>query len=210
LKKLTLLLTEDETLVRQGFAALLRQEPFCDTLYEAGTGSETLSVLTEKKIDILLLDIKLPDIHGLEIVKRMHHENIKTKILVITGLEGHELLLNLLHTGIDGFVPKINGFDEVCLAIRQLQEDGVYFSHEVHKLTAHLKKSKSKAPAVHLNEKDKVIIESLLTGQTTKQLAGKLNMSERTAETYRRRLLQKTGTVNTATLIAYGFRNGII
>jgi two-component system, NarL family, response regulator NreC len=210
MKKLNLLLAEDETLVREGMVSLLRSQDFTGKLYETTNGADTLECIRQCHIDLLLLDVKLPDMHGLQIVRRLHEISDSTRILVITGLEGHELILNLLKSGVNGVVFKLDGFTELTKAIVEITSGGVYYSEQVQHVIRHYSDKLYLAPALYLNERDVLLLKSIISGDTTKQVADKLNMSVRTTETYRQRLLKKIGVPNTAALVAYAFRNGLI
>lgn len=208
--KLKLLLVEDEALVREGLRSLLEKEPFVSGIFEASNGQEAISELTKNKIDIVLLDIRMPGINGIDVIKHIRQEYNHIKIIAVTGLEGVELVVNLLRLGINGIVYKLSGFHEILKAILSVIERGSYFPEQILHLIKTNADRWENVPPVNLSDKDLMLLQAIVEGLTTKQVADKLHMSERTAETYRQRLIRKVGMSNTAGLIAYAFRNGII
>lgn len=210
MKKLNLLLADDETLVRDGMKSLLEKEPFIRNIYEASSGQEVMDVMSVYKIDLLLLDIRMPGLNGTEIIQKIRQHNDYLKIIVVTGLDGVELVINLLRLGVNGIVYKLHGFNEILKSILSVMERGSYYPDQVLGVIKQHAERWENVPPVSLSEKDKLLLCAIVDGLTTKQMADKLHMSERTAETYRQRLIKKVGMQNTAGLIAYAFRNGII
>ena len=210
MNKLKLLLVEDEALVREGMRALLEKEPFVSEIHEAASGEDAIQELLNNKIDLVLIDIRMPGINGTEVIKHIRLEYSHIKIIAVTGLEGVELVINLLRLGVNGIVYKLSGFQEILKAIVSVLEKGSYFPDQILELIKHNADRWENVPPVNLSDKDKLLLQAIVDGFTTKQLADRLNMSERTAETYRQRLIRKVGMSNTAGLIAYAFRNGII
>ncbi|MBL7857169.1 MAG: response regulator transcription factor [Cyclobacteriaceae bacterium] len=211
MKKIKILLIEDEVMVRQGFRALLEREPFTRKVLEAGSGAEALTILfSEPDIEVVLLDIRLKDIHGTELARKIREHHPDIRIIAVTGLDGSELILNLLTTGIHGFVQKMNGFEEIQKAIRTVMDDGQYFPERVVEVIKQNADQWEGPPPVTLSEQELSLLRAIVSGSTAKEMADKLNLAMRTVETYRVRLMKKTNTLNTAGLIAYGFRNGII
>lgn len=210
MKTLKILLAEDEALVRQGIKALLEKNVPGATLYEAGDGYEVIRLLQEHPIDVVLLDIRMPGKSGMETLLEIKKSFRKTSVIVVTGLEGTELILNLLRDGIHGFVQKINGVEEVMKAIRAVLSGGRYFSENVMQaIQTHADRWET-VPPVNFHERELKLLKAMAEGLTTKEIADRHHISVRTAETNRQRLLDKTQSLNTAGLLAYAFRNGII
>jgi DNA-binding NarL/FixJ family response regulator len=111
MKNLTVLLAEDELMVRQGLKALLYQQPNIRLILEAGNSDEVLNVLAAHNADVILLDVRMPGMQCIELVERIRKNYPLIKIIVVTGLFSTELIFNLLKAGIHGFVQKMNGFD---------------------------------------------------------------------------------------------------
>ncbi|HYG03726.1 MAG TPA: response regulator transcription factor [Chryseosolibacter sp.] len=210
MKQLTLLLAEDEIMVRQGLKALLYQQPNIRIIHEAGNSDEVLAVLASNNVDIILLDVRMPGMQCILLVEQIRRNYPDVKILVITGLFGTELIFNLLKAGIHGFVQKMNGFDEIEKAIDQIMISNQYLSSDVIEIIQQNVSYWKYVPPIKLTEKEVALLKAIVSGLTTKAIAEKFDIPASSAETNRNRLMKKTGTQNTAELIAYAFRNGII
>lgn len=208
MNNLTLLLAEDEAMVRQGIRAMLEKEGITK-IYEAATGNEALVILQQNTIDIVLLDIRMPGKSGIETFKEIKKVLPKIPIIVVTGLEGTELILNLLKAGVHGFVQKMNGFEEIMKALEAIAGGGRYFSEEVMEVIRNYSDHWD-PPTIQFKDRELQLLKVIAEGLTSKEIAEKFHMSVRTAETNRQRLLDKTRSLNTAGLIAYAYRNGII
>ena len=209
-KKLTFLLAEDDRMVREGFKALLEQEPMVASILEAGSGDEVLAILAIQSIDIILLDAKMPGMPSMNVVKQVVSEYADTKIIVVSGLSGTALQFNLLRAGIHGFVQKLNGFDEVRKAIDAVIHSTQYFPPSIIKLVQENFREFNSPPPIQLTDKEFRLLRAIVDGLPTKRIAEKLNIAMSTCETNRSRLLKKTGTQNTAELIAFAYNNGLI
>ena len=209
-KKLTFLLAEDDRMVREGFKALLEQEPMVASVVEAGSGDEVLAILAIQSIDIILLDAKMPGTPSMNVVKQVVSEYTDTKIIVVSGLSGTALQFNLLRAGIHGFVQKLNGFDEVRKAIDAVIHSNQYCPPAILKLLQENFREFNSPPPIQLTDKEFRLLRAIVDGLPTKRIAEKLNIAMSTCETNRSRLLKKTGTQNTAELIAFAYNNGLI
>ncbi|MBL0741503.1 response regulator transcription factor [Chryseolinea lacunae] len=209
-RKYVFLLAEDDLMVREGFKALLEREPNVQRIYEAGSGDEVLDQLAAHRIDIVLLDAKMPGVPSVDVVRRIVKNFPSVKIVVVSGLVGSAIHLNLLRAGIHGFVQKLNGFDEVRKAIAAVNSTDQYYSPQIVQLIQENVRHFEFTPTVQLTEKEKMLLRGIVEGLPTKMIAEKMSVAISTAETNRSRLLRKTRTQNTAELIAYAFRNGII
>lgn len=209
MSKLNLLLVEDEALIREGLRSLLEKEPFVKAIFEASNEIEFKSEIG-KQIDIVLLDFRLPDTNGLELLSMIRKEPASPKVIVLTGLEGTELIINLLKAGVHGIVYKLDGYKEIIVAINKVLETGSYFTEKVVKIIQANAHRWENVPTVLLTMPEKDLLKAMARGMTTKEISSWLKMTEATAETYRIRLIRKMGVHNTAGLLAYAYRNGIL
>lgn len=209
-RELSLLLAEDDTMVRQGIKTILEKTYANATLYEASTGEEALHILEQHRVDSILLDIRMPGKGGMQTLLDIKKLYPHVCVIVVTGLPGTELILNLLKNGADGIVPKMDGVETIITAIQTVNAGGRYFQENVVSLIRSHASHWQHVPPVILNERDTNLLKALVEGLTNKEIAAQLNMSVRTAETHRKRLIDKTQTQNTAGLIAYAYRNGIL
>jgi DNA-binding NarL/FixJ family response regulator len=204
-----ILLVDDEVLIREGLRALLEKEKFVKEIFEASNAKEFKEQI-KKTIDIVLMDFRFGDTNGLELLTILKQESRHPKIIMLTGLEGAELLMNLLKSGANGIVYKLDGYNEILETIRGVVDKGSYFSPKILNIIQTNAHRWDSVPPVVLNLPERDLLKAIANGYTTKQIASLLKMSESTTETYRIRLIKKMGVLNTAGLIAYAYRNGIL
>jgi DNA-binding NarL/FixJ family response regulator len=208
--KISILVVDDETLLRQGLTVMLEREPFIKAIYEAGNAEEFRNHVTTKIIDIVLLDIRLGKSNGLELLKYLKETKNPPKVIAVTGLEGVELIINLLKANCDGIVYKLDGYKEIIKTINSILSDQSYFPEKILKIIQNNAKRWGQTPSVLLSFHEKELLKAIAGGGTTKQIASDLRLKVTTAETYRIRLMKKVGVSNTASLLAYAYRNGIL
>ncbi|MEO7988312.1 MAG: response regulator transcription factor [Chryseolinea sp.] len=209
MKRINILLVDDEALLREGVRSLLSQEPFIKSITEAGTASEFLSAISTPP-DLILLDIRLKETNGLELLEMVRRKGLESKVIAVTGLEGVELMINLLKAGVDGIVFKLDGYQEIVKAIKGVLEKENYFPEKIVKIIQANAGRWDKVPPVLLNHQETELLKGIAHGLTTKEIAVQMKMGEATTETYRMRLIKKLGVTNTAALLAYAYRNGIL
>lgn len=207
--KFNFLLVEDEALIREGLRSLLEKEEFVKDVYEASNRIEFVERL-KKRVDIVLMDFRLTDTNGLELLKILKKDGCACKVIVLTGLEGTELIMNLLLAGVHGIVYKLDGYKEILKTIRNVLETGNCYSEKVMSIIRANAHRMDVVPPVVLSLPEIDLLKAIASGLTTKGIASLLKMTEATAETYRIRLIKKVGVSNTAGLVAYAFRNGIL
>jgi DNA-binding NarL/FixJ family response regulator len=210
MKTISILLLEDEALIRQGIRALLEKEDFVKEIREASNATEFHEQISGNAIDVILLDIKLPGIKGQDLVAKIAGKVNHPKIIVVTGLEGVELVVNLLKIGVSGIVFKLDGYSEIVRAIREVMNSGYYFQEKVASIIQANAQKWDHVPPVSLSFQENELLRSIAGGLTTKEMSIQLKMTESTTETYRTRLIKKLGVPNTAALMAFAYRNGIL
>ena len=210
MKKIDILLVEDEVLIRQGLRSLLEREDIIREIYESGNVKECRLQLLAHTVDIILLDIRLPGIKGQELLGELMGKENHPKVIVVTGLEGVELIINLLKLGVNSIVFKLDGYTEIVKAIKEVLISGHYFHEKVTSIIQANAHRWDIVPPVSLSFQENELLRILASGFTTKETAIQLKMTEATTETYRTRLLKKLGVQNTAALLAYAYRNGIL
>lgn len=210
MNKINILIVDDEALLRQGLSALLEKEQFINSIYQAEDEQTFITQLSANRIDIILLDIRLRKTNGLELLKKLQSHDQSPKVIAVTGLDGVEVIINLLKAGIHGIVYKLDGYGEIIKAIKNVLLSGSYFPENILKIIQSNAQRWEEIPTVLLTFQEKELLKAIADGATTKEIATDLKMSPSTAETYRIRLMKKMGVSNTAALLAYAFRNGIL
>lgn len=209
MKKKNILLVDDEPLIRQGLKSLLEGEPFTRAVYEAGNKPTFIHEFGEH-IDIVLLDFKLGDTNGLELLNLIRMWSTTVKVVAITGLDGTEVILNLLKSGVNGLVYKLDGYEEIRKTILSVLEGESYYSNKVVSIIQKNAHRWDRLPPVTLTPRENELLQAIAKGNTTKEIAEAMKMTESTIETYRARLLKKAKVLNTAALIAFAYRNGLL
>jgi DNA-binding NarL/FixJ family response regulator len=210
LNKTNILIVDDEALLRQGLRAILEKENFVGAVHEADDEATFLSTIASKKIDIILLDVRLKKISGFELINKLNKLNNTPKIIAVTGLDGIEVIINLLRAGVHGIVYKLNGYDEIRKTIGAVLQSETYYPQNILNIIQANAHRWETVPSVTLSLQEMELLKGIALGETTKQIADNLKMSPATAETYRIRLIKKIGVTNTASLLAYAFKNGIL
>lgn len=210
MKAVNILLVDDEVLLREGLRSLLSEEDFVNKIYEAGSANEFETVLKEKQVDLILLDIRIPGTSGVELLNLAKEKSERLKVIAVTGLEGVELMINLLKAGVHGIVFKLDGYSEILKAIKTVLSADNYFPEKILRIIQTNAHRWDNVPPVLLSRVESDLITALASGMTTKEIAEHLKTTIGTAETYRVRLSKKLGVSNTAGLLAYAFRNGIL
>jgi DNA-binding NarL/FixJ family response regulator len=210
--KISVLIVDDETLLRQGLRAMLEKEPFVNSIYEAENDEELKRHLLNQHINVVLLDIRLgkSKSNGVELLHYLRSISAPPKVIVLTGLDGVELIINLLKSNCDGIVYKLDGYKEIVKTLNAILNGQNYFPDKILKIIQNNAKRWEQTPSVLLTFHEKELLRAIAGGGTTKQIASELRLKIATAETYRIRLMKKVGVSNTASLLAYAFRNGIL
>lgn len=205
---INILIVDDEALLRDGLRSMLVKEDFVGEVYEASGGREFQAVIEEKPVDVILLDIRLRDTNGVDLLKAApSHAH---KVVAVTGLDGVELIVNLLKLGVHSIVYKLDGYNEIMRSIQAVISGETYFPQNILRIIQANAQRWDEVPSVVLTFQERELLKAIASGATTKVIGPQLKMSSATAETYRTRLMKKLGVPNTAALLAYAYRNGIL
>jgi len=206
--KISVLLVDDQQLFREGLALILKQHFQDFLLLHAGSGPEALTLMQNSKIDLVLLDIGMPEMNGMEVANHILKDFPEALILVVTQYNGEAMIKHLLRTGVHGFIFKSSTAEEIKSAIETVLDGRQFIPTELQ--PAFLKKmAMSDAPAV-LKKREAEILLLLKMGRSSKEIAERLKLKENTINSYREEMLQKTKTKNVAELIAYAYENGML
>ncbi|MCE1246234.1 MAG: response regulator transcription factor [Firmicutes bacterium] len=207
---INILIVDDHPIVINGLKQLMSEEPeFCIS-GEAHSGAEALQQLETSSFDIILLDISLPDINGLDLLKQIKERWEDTKVLVLSMHPEEQYALRTIKSGASGYLTKNSLPDELLKAIRKVNEGGKYinpdFAEKVVLETAPIKGTDTRK----LSDREFSIMCLLGSGKTSKEIAANLNLSIKTIDTYRRRIFQKLQFNNINELIRFCLDNELI
>ncbi len=210
MSKTRILIADDHQMFRTGIVNLLKKETDFEIAGEAKQGDEAVKLAIKLHPDVILMDIDLPVLDGIEASVRIIKEDPDAKILVLTSFESEDYILRMLKAGAKGYILKDAPFDELVLAIMTISKGSSYFAKEV---SATLMARLEGAAAATMQKDDDLrkcvtarefeILQFVVEGLTNKEIANKLFISPRTVETHRRNLIQKLKVKNTAGLVRY-------
>lgn len=209
----TILLVEDRSSVREHLKSLLEDE--VKIIGEATNGKEAMEQLKRLKPNVVIMDINMPVMGGIEATRKIKQNYPNTKVLVLS-MHDHESLLELLDAGADGYVLKNSPKEELVFAIHKLAKNGKYIGSEfTMSVLSRFRKEARSVPkkqkeSIDLSDRELEILHMIAQGMTNVEMARKLFLSVRTVESHRKKILEKTRTTNTATLIRYAAENGLL
>lgn len=208
------LLVDDHRMVRAGLKSVIDEFDNIKVTAQAGTVQEALTVLAAKEIDVVLMDINLPQQNGIEGAQIISKDFREVKVIGLSMNDDHFSISEMLKAGAFGYILKDSDEEELKKAIETVFEGESFFTEKVTKvmMNAMLVKNKKESDqgAIVLSQRETEILKLVSDGLTNNEIGEKLFISARTVDTHRRNLLQKTGTKNSAGLVKYAFLNGII
>jgi len=214
MKPITVLLAEDHTIVREGFRKMLELEKDLAVVGEAQNGREAIALAVKLKPAVVLMDIAMPLLNGLEATRQILKALPLTKVLMLSAHSDHAYVENAIEAGAAGFLLKQTSAHEVCRAIREVQAGKTFFSPAISKHLAHQKSldrnglPRSKAP--ELTSREMEVLQLVAEGKANKQTAAELGIGIKTVEKHREHLMQKLDIHDTAGLTRYAISAGII
>jgi len=192
-------IVDDHPIVLEGIKTILQTVEGFNIIGEALDGATLLKDIGNLKIDIILLDINLPDTNGVDLCKIISEKHKQVKVIALSTFNETAIILDMLNAGASGYLIKNTDKEEMVRAIRNVYEGGLYFSDAVKQLIFEAKLNEVKAPNLTRREKD--IINLLSQGMTTHQIAQSLFISNLTVETHRRNILKKFDVNNTTSML---------
>ncbi|MFZ1687935.1 MAG: response regulator transcription factor [Flavobacteriales bacterium] len=208
-----LALADDQLLFRRGMVMLLRDMAGVQVLFECGNGEELLTGLRNNDVDIVLLDLQMPVMDGMDTLPRVKREHPEVKVIVLSTHEEEKFIAHAMDLGANGYMLKSADTDEIENAIRSVYHSGYYYSDRVSRVMLHglVKKQKVKPNFNELDplsERELEVLRGICQELTNTEIAGKLFISPRTVEGHRNNMLLKTGAKNTAGLVVYAMTKG--
>jgi DNA-binding NarL/FixJ family response regulator len=207
---LRLVVVDDHSLFRRGLVSLLVDMPEFKVIGEAGNGQEALSVIAELKPDIVLLDLNMPVMDGIETVAALRRAASEQRILMLTISQDDEDLLAAIRAGADGYLLKNTEPDELRKALLRVSQGQSVLSPEVTAPVLKALARSSQIPKVLLSDRELEVMRCLAEGQTTLQIAARLFISENTVKTHVRHILEKLEASNRTEAVSKAIQMGLI
>jgi DNA-binding NarL/FixJ family response regulator len=211
--RIRLVVADDHTLVRQGVVSLLAADPALEIVGEAHDGASAIEVVRSTLPDVLVIDWSMPAMNGLEVVRRLHAERPGLAVLVLTMHAEEEYVLHAVRAGARGFLLKDSAGEELRAAVHALAAGGDWYGPHASGVLARQVKSPGVAlddPYRNLTDREREVFHLLVEASTTKQIARRLDISVKTAENHRARVLEKLECRNAAEVIRYAVRRGLL
>jgi len=206
---ISVLVADDHQLVRQGLIALLEREGF-NVVGEAANGQEALKLAETLHPEVAVLDLAMPLLNGIDTAREIQRVSSKTKSIILSMHTESRYILESLRGGAKGFVMKTHAADDLVRAIREAARGGTYLSPEVSDAVIQAYQNKTEVAPDPLSPRERQVLQLIAEGKTTKEVASSLEISVKTAETYRTRIMEKLDIHETATLVRYAIRRGIV
>lgn len=207
------LIADDHTMVRESLVSVLNASGACQVVAEAADGVTAVEKALEFRPDVAIIDVSMPRLNGVEVVRRLHAELPATRVLVLTMHEEEEYVVHAVRAGAAGYLLKDSAASELILAVRNLHAGRGHFgataarvlAEQVHKPSADVDD-----PYGNLTAREREVFHLMVEGLSSKEIARKLVISTKTVENHRAHVLEKLKARNTADVVRYAMRKGLL
>jgi DNA-binding NarL/FixJ family response regulator len=205
----SVLLADDHALIRQGLRVLLERKGF-QVVAEASDGREALRSVEKSRPEVAILDITMPILNGLDTARELKKVSPKTKAVLLTQHEEDQYVTEALRAGVKGYVLKSQSADDLVQAIQQVCRGSIYLSPNISRAVVDAYLSNTPAELDALSGRERQVLQLVSEGNSTKDIAVCLGISVKTAESHRTRLMKKLDIHETASLVRFAVRHGLI
>ena len=214
-QQIKLAIADDHKIFRDGVKMALRDKEYLKILWEAEDGKDLMHKLKLKQPDVLLMDIRMPELNGIDAISLIKRENENIKIIVLTMYDDQELVTKMMEIGANAYLTKTTDAEEIYQAILTCMNDDFYFNDLVNKAVLlklqHKKSVRQFYPMpVKFSEKELRILKCIADDKTTDEISKEVFLSPRTIETIRQNMKQKVGAKTIAGLVMYAMRNRLL
>ena len=215
-QKLTVLLADDHKLLRSGLKLLLQRNPDLLVVGEAADGEETLRLFGQLEPDILLLDLSMPNMDGMECLREIKSRRPDAKVIVLTMHEDENYIRQAMQAGASAYVQKSAADTDLFKAIEAVQAGELYLSQQDSKLLLHVLLSREQetvdkqAPYVLLSPREREVLRLIAHGYSLAEVAERLSLSIKTVDTYKVRLMEKLEATKKSELVSYALKYGLL
>lgn len=216
MSKISVLIVEDHTMVREGFHMVLKLEKDLEVIGEARNGREAISMATELRPDVILMDIAMSGLNGLEATRQLVKILPETRIIILTAHSDDAYVKSAVESGATGFMIKQDSTRDICHAIREVHSGGVYYSASVARRFARInprttdRHGKTARKPCILTSRETEVLQLIAEGKANKETAVELGISIKTVEKHRGQLMRKLDIHDTAGLTRHAIATGII
>lgn len=211
MSKLRVLIVDDHTLFRKGLKEILYDIPLIESCEEAKSGLEALELIKKNSFDLVFLDIAMPDMDGLEVLKRIKAIKPEIKVLILSMYSEEQYATRSLKAGADGFMNKSADPEELAKAIEKISRGSKYLPESFTERIVDLFQRPSQIlPHERLSEREFQVFKMIAQGKSLVEISKELSISIKTVSTYRARVLEKLNLKNNAEIVNYAIRNSLI
>jgi two-component system, NarL family, response regulator NreC len=210
-----ILICDDHSIVRKGLRSLLDEEEELVVVGEAQSGREAVSMTQQMQPDVVLMDISMPELNGLEATRQIKQQQPQVRVLILTMHDNAEYVFEILKAGASGYVLKQSATTELILAIQAVSQGKTFLSPSIsggviEGYLQHAKTIPTGDDCDLLTNREREVLQLIAEGTSTRVMARKLGISVKTIETHRTNIMRKLGSQNIADLIRYAIRKGLV
>lgn len=207
---MNILIADDHAIVRKGLVQLLREQFPVASISEVSNSTEVLDQLSKKKWDAILMDISMPGKNGIETLKQIRSNGVKTPILILSAHPEDQYAVRVLKAGASGFLNKESATEELLIAVQKILTGKKYISVAIAEKLAELPNQVGEKIAHEfLSDREMQVLQLIASGKTVSEIAAEIMLSVNTISTYRARILEKLSLNNNAELTRYALDNGL-
>lgn len=208
-----ILLADDHGVVREGLRSLLERQPGMEVIAEAENGRETVALSHQLKPDVVIMDITMPDLNGIEATRQIVAGSPGVRVLALSMHSGRKLVTEMLGAGASGYLLKHSAFEELGRALEVVMDNQIYLSPKIAGMVVdtYLQGVKSEVPprVAPLTSREREVLQLLAEGKCTKEIAARLKVSISTVESHRKQIMDKVNLHSIAELTKYAIREGL-
>jgi len=212
--KIRIIVADDHRLMRQGLSSLLDAEPDLQVVGGADSGREAVSLTAKLQPDVVVIDIAMPDLNGVEATRQIKRDNPGVRILALSTHKDVRYATGMVQAGANGYVLKTAAFDQLAEAIRCIMGGESYLSPEIASVMmqdyAHRLRQDDSTPQAVLTEREREVIQLVAEGKSTREISEMLHLSPKTVDSHRQKMMDKLDLHTVAELTRYAIREGIV
>ena len=207
---MNVLIADDHSIVREGLKQFIKTIPEVRNIEEAVDGNDAWTKIKEGGYDVVIMDVSMPGLNGMDILRKIKEKNMQTRILVLSVHPMEHYAIQAFKLGASGYLSKSCAYEELTLAIRKIASGGRYVAASFAEKLAFDKHDQASFLHERLSDRELQVMLMLASGKHIIEIAEKINLSEGTVSTYRFRILQKMGLKNNADLTMYAIKHNLI
>ncbi len=212
-RQVRILVADDHQLVREGIVRILEDAPNCEVVAQAADGMQAVKETMRLEPEIVVMDLTMPRLSGLEAVRRIHAALPEVRILVLTVHEDEEYIVPIIKAGASGYLVKDSASTELTEAIATLVDGGVYFGPQATKILAEQYQRPARVaadPYGSLTDREREVFHLVVEGKTNKEIARVMKIALKTADNHRTNMMNKLDLHNTADIVRFAARKGLL